>query len=200
MLTGFAAQAEWQRIVPSPDHMEDRLLKLIKREQQIASRGGNGRILCKMNSLVHPPIIEALYAASQAGVQIDLIVRGICCLRPGVPGLSDNIRVMSIVGRFLEHSRIFCFWQKGERLVFLSSADWMQRNFLRRIEVMFPVEDEQIRKRLLDEILATCLADNHNAWELKPDGNWKRRTPPSPATVLDSQAQFCRIEEKLSGV
>lgn len=198
MLTGFGQPSDWMRIVPSPDNMEERLLKLIKREQQIARRGGSGRILCKMNSLVHPPLIRALYDASRAGVKIELIIRGICCLRPGVPGLSENIRVSSIVGRYLEHSRIFCFWQKGEPIIYLSSADWMQRNFFSRIEVMFPVEDEDLRRRLLEEILATSLEDNVNAWDLRSDGSWKRRVPASPSAAIDSQARFCSIEEKLA--
>lgn len=198
MLTAFGHQVDWKRIVPSPTHMEERLVKLIKREQNIAKRGGKGRILCKMNSLVHPPLIKALYEASNAGVQIDLIVRGICCLRPGVPGLSENITVSSVVGRFLEHSRIFCFWQKGEPVIYLSSADWMQRNFFSRIEVMFPVEDDALRKRLLEEILQTSLTDNVNAWDLRSDGTWKRRTPAPGSPSFDSQAHFCHLEDALT--
>jgi len=197
MLTGFAYQVEWSKIVPSPEHMEQELLRLIRREQQIAKRGGKGSIICKMNSLVHPPLIEALYAASNAGVSIDLIVRGICCLRPGVPGLSENIRVRSIVGRFLEHSRIFCFGNKGEPIIYLSSADWMQRNFYRRIEVMFPLEDKAVRQRILEEILPLALNDYANAWELRSDGTWKKRSA-AGSGASDSQQQFIGIEEKLT--
>jgi polyphosphate kinase len=196
MLTGFAYQVEWSKIVPSPKHMEEELLRLVRREQQIAKRGGKGSIICKMNSLVHPPLIEALYAASNAGVTIELIVRGICCLRPGVPGLSENIRVRSIVGRFLEHSRIFCFGNKGEPIIYLSSADWMQRNFYRRIEVMFPLEDKAVRQRILEEILPLALNDYANAWELRSDGTWKKRSAGSSGS--DSQHQFVGIEEKLA--
>jgi polyphosphate kinase len=136
-----------------------------------------GRIIAKMNSLVDAPVIKALYRASQAGVSIDLIVRGICCLRPGVPGISDNIRVISIVDRFLEHARIFHFGNGGKREVYLSSADWMPRNFQRRIEVMFPVDDEGLRDRVIDEILAIALKDNVKARRLLSDGRYVRKQP-----------------------
>jgi polyphosphate kinase len=134
-----------------------------------------------------------------AGVKIDLIVRGICCLRPGVTGISDNIRVTSIVGRFLEHSRIFCFGQGNNALIYLSSADWMQRNFFSRVEVMFPVEDPDLRERIISEILGSGLADTMNAWELRSDGTWKRRTATSPGTALDSMAHLIQNEEKRDG-
>ena len=130
-----------------------------------------------MNALVDAPVIKALYRASQAGVSIDLIVRGICCLRPGVPGISDNIRVISIVDRFLEHARIFYFEAGGKREVYLSSADWMPRNFQRRVEVMFPIEDEGLRDRVIDEILAIALADNVKARQLLPDGGYVAGRP-----------------------
>src|SRR5690606_26118513 len=141
-----------------------------RQETLTARKGGQARIICKMNSLVHPPLIQALYEASTAGVKIDLIVRGICCLRPGVPGMSENIRVSSLVGRFLEHSRIFTFHQKGKRVVYLSSADWMQRNFFSRIEVMFPILNDKLRNYILDELLPLIMKDTANAWELQPDG------------------------------
>jgi polyphosphate kinase len=196
MLTGFANPAEWKRIVPAPKAMHARLLKLIRNEIQHARAGQKARIICKMNSLVEPAIIAALYEASRAGVSVDLIVRGICCLRPGVPGVSENIRVISIVGRFLEHSRIFYFSQGGNPLIYLSSADWMQRNFFSRVEVMFPVDDPDLRKRITDEILAASLNDNVNAWELRPDGTWKRRMPPSPGQAYDSHQRLIALEEK----
>ncbi|MCX7018848.1 MAG: polyphosphate kinase 1 [Candidatus Sumerlaeota bacterium] len=197
-LTGFANHTEWNNLVLAPNDMHSKLLKLIHDEIHLAHRGGKAHIICKMNSLVEPKIIAALYEASRAGVKIDLIVRGNCCLRPGVPGVSENIRVISIVGRFLEHSRIFYFNQSGQPLVYLSSADWMQRNFFNRIETMFPVEDPQLRERIVNEILASALNDNVNAWELRSDGTWKRRSPPSPSAVFDSHAHLIGLEDKLA--
>ena len=126
-----------------------------------------------MNGLVEPPVIEALYRASQAGVSIDLIVRGICCLRPGVPGVSENIRVRSIVGRFLEHSRLFYFENDGDPLVFGSSADWMPRNLHRRIEACFPIEDPILKRQVIEQGLMIYLRDNRQAWELGPDGEYR---------------------------
>ena len=199
MLTGFSSRHEWQRLITAPVDLHPRLVQMIEREAATARRGGKARIVCKMNSLVDPDIIAALYRASQAGVRVDLVVRGICCLRPGVPGVSDNIRVMSIVGRFLEHTRIFLFEHKGLREVYLSSGDWMQRNFFSRIEVMFPVEDEVLRDRVVTEILGAVLADNANSWDLRPDGTWKRREPAQGATVVDCQAVLMAIEEKMGG-
>ena len=151
LLTGYSSPPSWKRFAIAPHGLQDRIIALIEREAALGSRG---RIIAKMNALVDAPVIKALYRASQAGVKIDLIVRGICCLRPGVPGVSDNIRVISIVDRFLEHARIFYFGNGGKREVYLSSADWMPRNFQRRIEVMFPIEDEGLRDRVIDEILA----------------------------------------------
>ncbi len=165
-------------------------MALIDRE---AALGPRGRIIAKMNALVDGPVIKALYRASQAGVSIDLIVRGICCLRPGVPGTSDNIRVVSIVDRFLEHARIFYFEGGGKREVYLSSADWMPRNFQRRVEVMFPIEDEALRDRVVDEILAIALADNTKARILRPDGSYFRAAPPPGGTPLRSQYRFMEL-------
>jgi len=197
-LTGFASHTDWNSLVLAPNDMHAKLLKLIQDEIHLSHRGGKAHIICKMNSLVEPKIIAALYEASRAGVKIDLIVRGICCLKPGVPGVSDNIRVVSIVGRFLEHSRIFVFNQSGQPLVYLSSADWMQRNFFNRIETMFPVEDPQLRERIINEILASALNDNVNAWELRSDGTWKRRVPASPSAAFDSHSHLIKLEEKLA--
>ncbi|MBX7244695.1 MAG: polyphosphate kinase 1, partial [Candidatus Sumerlaeaceae bacterium] len=198
MLTGFSSHAKWKRIVLSPNAMHARLIKLIKTEAAIAARGGNGRIICKMNSLVDPEIIVTLYEASRAGVKIDLIVRGICCLRPGIPGISDNIRVVSVVGRFLEHSRVFYFSQNGKPQIFLSSADWMQRNFFSRIEMMFAVDDLDLRERILNEILGAALSDNLNSWELKNDGSWKRRSASPPNPGFDSHKHLIAIEQGLA--
>jgi polyphosphate kinase len=130
-----------------------------------------------MNALTEPKIIQALYRASQAGVEIDLVVRGVCCLRPGIPGVSEKIHVRSIIGRFLEHSRVFYFEAAGQELVFCSSADWMQRNFFARVEVMFPVLDERLAQRVYQEAIEVYLADNSQAWILGQDGKYKRAKP-----------------------
>lgn len=192
MLTGFGQKVQWNAIVPSPNLMNKHLLRMIRSEIHHARRGRPAEIICKMNSLVHPPLIEALYDASRAGVKIQLIVRGICSLRPGVPGQSENIRVVSLVGRFLEHSRIFLFHQNGKPAVYLSSADWMQRNFYSRIEVMFPIFDKQVRQRIIDEVLGHALEDTANAWELQSDGKWKRRLK-TEGDQFDSQQKFIDI-------
>jgi polyphosphate kinase len=165
-------------------------VSLIDRETAL---GPKGRIVAKMNSLVDATVIKALYRASQAGVQVDLIVRGICCLRPGVPGTSDNIRVISVVDRFLEHARIFYFDNAGKREVYLSSADWMPRNFQRRVEVMFPVDDEDLRDRVVDEILAITLADNVKARRLLADGTYVRVRPEGEAAPVRSQYRFMEL-------
>ncbi|MEO8008607.1 MAG: RNA degradosome polyphosphate kinase, partial [Betaproteobacteria bacterium] len=137
-----------------------------------AKAGKEAAIIAKMNALLEPEIISALYEASMAGVQVDLIVRGVCALRPGIPGLSDNIRVRSIIGRFLEHHRVFYF--KSSDCVLLSSADWMDRNFFRRVEVCFPILDEKLKKRVIDESLKTYLADIGEAWEMNGEGHYQR--------------------------
>jgi polyphosphate kinase len=143
-----------------------------------------------MNSLVDTEVIEALYEASTAGVKIDLIIRGICCLKPGVAGLSENITVRSIIGRFLEHSRIFYFENGGTPKLFLGSADWMQRNFFRRVEIVFPVEEPALRDRIVNTILATQLADNTKASILGSDGSYSRPTVKKEASQRNSQAEF----------
>jgi polyphosphate kinase len=189
LLTGFAEPPKWRRLVVAPFGMRDSVIERIEREAAVARRGEPARILAKMNSLVDPPVIRALFAASQAGVEIDLLVRGICCLRPGVPGVSDRIRVRSIVDRFLEHSRVFAFGL-GDRLeVLLSSADWMPRNFQRRIEVMVPVEDKAIRARLLDEVLGFGMRDNVKARILMTDGTHSR-VPRDGADPFQSQVRL----------
>jgi polyphosphate kinase len=174
LLTGYSSPPSWKKFSVAPLGLQERIIALIDRE---AALGGKGRIVAKMNALVDGPVIKALYRASQAGVSIDLIVRGICCLRPGVPGTSDNIRVTSIVDRFLEHARIFSFENGGKREVYLSSADWMPRNFQRRVEVMFPIEDEGLRDRVFDEILGIALSDNVKARRLESDGSYIRLRP-----------------------
>jgi polyphosphate kinase len=182
----------------APLSLKASVLELIEREAQIAAQTGKGRIVAKMNSLSEPDVIKALYRASQAGVQIDLVVRGICALRPGIPGVSERIRVISIVDRFLEHARIWHFDAGGKREVFLASADWMQRNFVRRVEIAFPVEDASIRDRILDEILAASLADNAKARVLRPDGTYER-PPLQPGTApLRSQERLMGIARRVS--
>jgi polyphosphate kinase len=177
LLTGYSHGYRWKRLVVAPGDLREQVLELIERERRHAEAGRLGRIVVKMNALVEPSVIDALYGASQAGVTIDLVIRGICCLRPGVPGVSDRVRVTSIVDKFLEHSRIFYFENGGEPDVFLASADWMPRNFFRRIEVMFPLEDDRLKLRVVDEILPVILADDVKARALRSDGRYERVGP-----------------------
>jgi len=150
-LTGLGRITRLKKLLQSPFTLHKRMVELIEHEAEAARSGKPARVFARMNSLVEPKIIQAMYRASQAGVKIDLVVRGICCLRSGIPGVSENIRVRSIVGRFLEHSRIFCFHNDGDPLVYGSSADWMDRNFFRRVESCFPVEDPKLKKRIINE-------------------------------------------------
>jgi polyphosphate kinase len=193
LLTSCTAPSDWEKMVVAPLGLQERVLGLIEREAAFARAGKPAKIIAKMNSLVDLDVIRALYRASQAGVSIDLIVRGICCLRPGVPGLSENVRVRSIVDRFLEHSRVFAFEAGGAREVYLSSADWMPRNFMRRVEVLYPIESDDLKGRILDEILATQLADDTKASLLTPSGGYH----PAPRDVardpLRSQVRFCEL-------
>ncbi|HWG35772.1 MAG TPA: polyphosphate kinase 1 [Gemmatimonadaceae bacterium] len=189
-LTGFSRQRLYRKILVAPANMRDRLMEMIQRETALASVGKKGRIIAKMNSIVDEQIIEALYDASRAGVQIDLIVRGICCLRPGIPGASDNIRVMSVVGRFLEHSRLFYFANDSEPEYYIGSADWMTRNFDRRVEAIVPVDDVLLHEKL-HSILTTSLTDNREAWDLAPDGSYTQRQP-GDAPVRATQDIFLR--------
>jgi polyphosphate kinase len=187
ILTGYSEIPQWRKLSVAPLQLRERILKLIEREASLSTPERPGRIIAKMNALVDVDTIEALYRASQAGVRVDLIVRGICCLRPGVPGVSENIRVRSIIGRYLEHSRIFYFENGGQPEVFLSSADWMPRNFDGRVETMFPVEDPALKQRLIDEILGLALQDNVQARELQPDGSYRRITPKEGEKPINSQ-------------
>jgi polyphosphate kinase len=175
-LTGFSRQRLYRKLLVAPPNMRFRFLEMIEREAANAREGKPARIIAKMNAVVDAEIIEVLYAASQAGVEIDLIVRGICCLRPGVPGVSDRIRVVSIVGRFLEHSRLFYFANGGDEQFYFGSADWMPRNLDRRVEAVAPVDDVALHPRL-HALLSTCLADNRQAWDLAADGTYRQRNP-----------------------
>jgi len=190
LLTGICQFQPTRRFLVAPFQLHDRVLALIRREAENAGRGLPARIIAKMNSLVDGEMIEALYRASQAGVKIDLIVRGICCLRPQVPGISDNITVRSIVDRFLEHSRIFYFENACQSEVFVGSADWMPRNFYRRIEIVFPIEDGNLRERIISEVLGLSLEDNGKAHILQADGSYQQLTPKRGGAPRRSQADF----------
>ncbi len=193
-LTAHAEIPDYAPLLVAPHSMATSFLQLIQREADHARAGRPARILAKMNALLDPALIRALYAASQAGVEIDLIVRGVCTLRPGVPGLSERIRVRSIVGRFLEHSRIFFFQNDHRPEVWAGSADWMPRNLYERCEVVFPIMDATLRKRITEEILAACLADNVKARIMQPDGGYSRISP-DPANVFSSQQFLMRMAE-----
>ncbi|TAE97735.1 MAG: polyphosphate kinase 1 [Oscillatoriales cyanobacterium] len=185
-LTGYSRQITYRKLLVAPVNMRDRFLALIRREVEFCRLNAESGMVAKMNALVDPQIIVALYEASQAGVKIDLIIRGICCLRPGVEGVSENIRVISIIGQFLEHSRMFYFFNGGSEEVYIGSADWMQRNLSRRVEAIVQVEDPTIVMEL-QEILGVMLADNRQAWDLQPGGHYSQRRPPANNPEVSSQ-------------
>ncbi len=189
-LTGLAGYPGLEKLIVAPFDMRRRLIGFIEGERDNALAGKPARIIAKLNALVDQEIIEKLYQASSVGVKIDLIVRGICCLRPGVPGLSQNIRVVSIVGRFLEHSRIYYFENAGDPIVYLSSADWMPRNLVRRVEVAFPLEDPVLRKEVISEVLPALLNDRVKARELKSDGTYVRLHPNEGEPASQAQLFF----------
>lgn len=192
LLTGICQFQPTRKVVVAPFELHKKLLKLIDREVNNATKGLPARVICKMNSLVDPDIIQALYRASQAGVKIDLVVRGICCLVPGVKGMSDNITVRSVVDRFLEHSRVFYFENACQPEIFLGSADWMPRNFYRRIEMVFPVEDGNLRERII-QILTVILADTSKARILQPEGNYKSVALKKGTVPRRSQSEFIAL-------
>ncbi len=187
-LTGYSTKKDYRKLLVAPINLRERMTALIRREVEQHQRSGDGRLIFKMNALVDKPIIQELYLASQAGVKIDLLARGICCLRPGVKGVSENIKVTSILGRFLEHSRIFYFHNGGQEEIFLGSADLMPRNINRRVEVLFPVKDAAAIQYLRGEVLAAYLADNLRARRGLSDGDYQRVKPALDETPLDIQA------------
>jgi polyphosphate kinase len=193
-LTGTGKGVALRCLLQAPFTLAEHVLSAIKREADAARAGRRAYIAAKVNALLEPSVIEALYQASQAGVRIDLIVRGVCALRPGVPGLSDNIRVRSVIGRFLEHSRIYHFRADGRDEVWLASADWMGRNFFRRVEVAFPVRDRRLKARVLAEGFAVHLRDNASSWTMDADGAYTRRRPRGTRIIVSQQA----LMEKLA--
>jgi polyphosphate kinase len=193
-LTGYSRQSAYRKLLVSPVNAREQFTGLIQQEMLNVQKGLTGRIVAKMNSLVDPATIAQLYAASQAGVKIDLIVRGMCCLRPGIAGLSENIKVVSIIGRFLEHSRIYYFFNGGDEQVLIGSADWMTRNLDRRVEAIVPVEDSDIAKDL-HEILGIMLADNRQSWELQSNGSYLQRQAPTGGETISTHKIMMEMHE-----
>ncbi|MEO7673850.1 MAG: phospholipase D-like domain-containing protein, partial [Pyrinomonadaceae bacterium] len=189
-LTGYSQQSKYHRLLVAPLNLRERLAELIRRETANKLAGGEARIIVKVNSLTDEELIQGLYDASRAGVEIDLIVRGVCSLRPGIKGLSSNIRVRSVVGRFLEHSRIFYFANGGGEAeeVYIGSADWMSRNLDRRVEIIVPIIDPAIRTYMKEEMLGRYLRDNVNSRSLRPDGSYKKIS--GGGEPFDSQMAF----------
>lgn len=191
VLTGYSRQTSYRKLLVAPHNLREGILDRIEREEAHAKRTGRGNIAIKVNSLVDPEVIDALYSASQSGVQVDLVVRGVCCLRPGVPGLSERVRVVSIVGRFLEHSRIYYFGNDGEPEALVGSADMMRRNLDRRTEVLVPVREKDHIKYLRDVVIESALQDNTNAWELRSDASYVRLKPSKGVEPFSSQLGLC---------
>ena len=191
-LTGLGRLVELEKVLQSPFTLQKRIVALIDAEAEAARAGRPAHIQARMNSLTEPPVIQALYRASQAGVTVQLLVRGVCRLRPGVPGLSETISVRSVVGRFLEHSRVFRFHADGGDLVYCGSADWMERNLHRRVEVVFPIEDPTLKARVIDETLERYFADNAQAWVGRPDGTYVR------AEVSQGEPRRCAQDELMA--
>jgi polyphosphate kinase len=189
-LTGYSAKTEFRKLQVAPISLRQQLEGLIRREIGLAKEGEKGHLIFKMNALEDPEMIRLLYQASQAGIQVDLLVRGLCCLRPGVAGVSDNIRVSSVIGRFLEHSRIYYFRNGGREEVYAGSADLMPRNLNRRIEIVFPIEGPTVARRVRDEILNTYLADNVNAHQMHSEGAYVRAPRSATASGVDSHVRF----------
>ena len=189
-LTGYSFHTRYRKLLVAPEHLRPQFTALIEREIGHARAGRKAQLIFKMNSLVDPRMIRLLYEASQAGVEIDLMVRSVCCLRPGVPGVSDRIRVHCLIGRFLEHSRIYYFYNDTNPEIYLGSADLMQRNLDHRVETVFPVETEALKQRILDEVLGIELADTAKAQILLTDGSYERVVPASGMQPLGAQKWF----------
>jgi polyphosphate kinase len=192
-LTGYCELPQWRKLIVAPSRMQTFMIERIDREAALQAEGKEGRIIAKINGLLEPAVIQSLYRASRAGVKIDIICRGICALRPGLPGLSENIHVVSIVDRFLEHSRVFYFGNGGDPLVYVGSADWMDRNLSRRVEVAFPIEPPELKQRLIRELLPAVMADNTKARELLPDGSYRRLAPAAGEARVRSQEKFLEL-------
>jgi polyphosphate kinase len=199
LLTGICQFPGMRKFMVAPFELRSRMMELIEREAENARKGLPARIVAKMNALVDPEIIQALYRASGAGVKIDLLVRGICCLRPKMPGVSENITIRSVVDRFLEHGRFYYFENACQPELFVGSSDWMPRNFNRRIEIVFPIEDGNIRERLISEIMEILLADNTKARFLNADGSYSKAQPAPGAARRRSQFEFIELAEKFVG-
>ena len=198
-LTGYSRQKSYRKMLVAPVSLRDRMIEMINREADNCRQGKTGRIVAKMNSLVDRQVIQTLYEASQAGVEIDLIIRGICCLRPGLPEFSDKIRVISIIGRFLEHSRIFYFHNDGKEEIYIGSADWMTRNLSRRVEAVTPIESSEIL-RDVQEILGVMLADNRTAWELQSDGTFIQRKPKKGEEARSTHDTLMEMAQQAIGI
>jgi polyphosphate kinase len=194
-LTSMMQTPPLKRISQAPFSLHRFIISSIEQEISNVERGGTGHIIAKLNALVEPEVIQALYRASCAGVFVDLIVRGICCLRPGIPGISENIRVRSIIGRFLEHTRVYFFHANGEEEVYCASADWMDRNFFRRVETSFPILSPDIKKRLISD-LDSYLNDNSGSWELNSDGSYRRVIPGDAEPFSAQHALLGQLAEK----
>ncbi|HLJ92897.1 MAG TPA: polyphosphate kinase 1, partial [Gemmataceae bacterium] len=192
-LTGYCELPQWRKLVVAPSRMQSFMIERIEQEAANQRAGRTGRIIAKINGILEPAIVQALYRASQAGVRIDLICRGICALRTAIPGVSENIHITSIVDRFLEHSRVFYFGNNGDPQVYIGSADWMDRNLSRRVEVVFPIEPPNLKQRLIREILEISLSDNTKARELQADGTWRRITPAAGQLRVRSQEKFLEL-------
>jgi polyphosphate kinase len=186
-LTGYSAKTDYKKLLVSPVNLRDRFEAMIKREIALQAKGEKGHLIFKMNALVDPQVIRLLYEASQAGVKVELLVRGICCLRPGIAGVSDNIHAISVVGRFLEHSRIYYFRNGGSEEIYMGSADLMPRNINRRVEVLFPVEGTDLIKHVRDGILGIYLTDNVKGRQMKSDGTYARRTVSGGKRAVNTQ-------------